>query len=591
MKTKTAGKRHFILGIMLLLLVLFVVPSFSSADPPVPRTVAGRVTYPDGTGVPNGILVRLNHSNTITTTYTNAPALPQLKGSYSATITASINDMVYATALNATHYGVGNTTIVSGTTYINMILNKTRPAETNITITSQQPLNLNLSAPRNLTFDIRIVDAITGQNCNTTITIQNTNIARTTPITKTQGTLNTTTTPKSEFYTILPYDQGTTNATITSICQNNGIKLYDENWKTVTINVIDDVPPQVTPISPGGVSTNRTSQSINFTFQVNDTAVITSCELVVNDTIQDTIFSVQKLVENDIQATLNNGLQNWYVNCTDSNGNEGMSEVRSINISYYPPSVGAVSSYSPVILSAGANTSVSCNATVYDYDGGDTIVSSNASLFHQTALQSDPDNKSTHYSNSSCLVTGVSGLYANVSCGFSLAYYANNGTWTCNMTVVDDVGLQNFNQTSLSVDPLFAFDVSEQVLDYGNITVDATSSEQSLMFTNRGNQQLGLYAYGYGGNDPVTGENYSFFCPSINITIANQRYALSSGVAFNSMIPLNSSLKDTTIVLPKQNSDSEVSDSLFWKLYLAPSQQIVITGQCNGTIVFEAFAS
>jgi len=105
------------------------------------------------------------------------------------------------------------------------------------------------------------------------------------------------------------------------------------------------------------------------------------------------------------------------------------------------PEVGCVSvndsNGGAIQLSVADDLAVTCNATITDTGGYQTIVSANATLYHQSSASSSPDDYNSHYTNSSCSFTGGSGNVRNASCVFVLRHEALNGTWTCNVSAVD----------------------------------------------------------------------------------------------------------------------------------------------------------
>jgi hypothetical protein len=254
-----------------------------------------------------------------------------------------------------------------------------------------------------------------------------------------------------------------------------------------------------------------------------------------------------------------------------------------------PPFGVSVAFQSPALLSAGAYTSIECNSSFNFSIGGGNITGVSAQFFVTGLGEGSSVDNSTHYVNSSCAPISVAGYYANFSCVFRVAYWALNGSWTCNATATTNAEVNGSKSFAGVVDPLFAFDMSSLWVDYGNLSVGETSIEKSLSLQNVGNQNLSMDSYGFGGFVEGIGTGYSFLCPNWNITIGNERYSQSSGVSWSAMTPLTSVPgTDLGLVVPKQINETNVTRSLYWLLYVEPTAQAAPKGvTCNGTINFD----
>src|SRR3989338_8785511 len=122
--------------ILLILVHSILLSVIVKAPPPSPHNVEGRVLTNSSNGVQNGIPVTINDtvSNDYVLTYTDAPDVPELRGSYSATINGNDGDLIIVTAWNSTHYGTNISNLISSTTNVNVVLNTTRASEGNVTI-------------------------------------------------------------------------------------------------------------------------------------------------------------------------------------------------------------------------------------------------------------------------------------------------------------------------------------------------------------------------------------------------------------------------------------------------------------------------
>ena len=98
---------------------------------------------------------------------------------------------------------------------------------------------------------------------------------------------------------------------------------------------LDTTAPTIELISPEDDYTKRTSKSsyeIDFKFRVSDESDIVSCSLIIDGEIEETKTNIQKDVENVFSERFERGSYTWQIKCTDSEGNEASSELRSLII-------------------------------------------------------------------------------------------------------------------------------------------------------------------------------------------------------------------------------------------------------------------
>ncbi|MBW2997199.1 hypothetical protein KY349_02555, partial [Candidatus Woesearchaeota archaeon] len=118
------------------------------------------------------------------------------------------------------------------------------------------------------------------------------------------------------------------------------------NWSLSIIQtaVNDTAAPLVTLINPPNASTDYDGQ-VTFQYNVTDASPINNCELVINDTVVSTDYSVTRNITQNFNYTLSDGTYEWYVNCTDTYANEGQSEkwILYVNIPSGTPVVTLIS--------------------------------------------------------------------------------------------------------------------------------------------------------------------------------------------------------------------------------------------------------
>jgi hypothetical protein len=288
-----------------------------------------------------------------------------------------------------------------------------------------------------------------------------------------------------------------------------------------------------------------------------------------------------------------------------------------VNVTNTQPNITSVSvddSVSDILgeidLTANGATVVTCNATVFDYNGFQDITyanHTNATLFIAGTGSNAADDNNTHYTNQSCgncIQAADAADPARTSycfCNFAVQYYANaSSNWVCNFGVRDNGGTArpenqlnhsaNLSSGIVTVTELLAINVST-VLDYGNLSVTQTSPEIQHNVTNGGNLDFNLTLRGYAGtqdfgpDDPTY--NLTMLCTQGNISTGNQRFSLSNGTAFSGMTVLPNSTTVTNLTFPQRIDDSHPGPSMnstYWQI-LVP---FGAAGTCNGTIVFGA---
>ncbi|MEK6943624.1 MAG: hypothetical protein AABX00_06180 [Nanoarchaeota archaeon] len=159
--------------IFLALAMNFIIMAKFALAPPSSHNVEGQV-FANGSanGVPNEIPITINDTITedFVFTYVNGvEETPELRGTYSDTISGNDGDFILVTSWNATHYGIYAVNLSPTTTTANVILNTTRPSEENVTIVF--PANnsiLNKTVIFSFFANISILGG-DGFDCNTSI--------------------------------------------------------------------------------------------------------------------------------------------------------------------------------------------------------------------------------------------------------------------------------------------------------------------------------------------------------------------------------------------------------------------------------------
>lgn len=292
-----------------------------------------------------------------------------------------------------------------------------------------------------------------------------------------------------------------------------------------------------------------------------------------------------------------------YVGAANTTNNTVLARVNVTNTE--PNITSVVVTPSQIDLTADGTTIVTCNISVFDYNGWQDINpnATNATFHIQSVGRDGSTDNNYRYRNESCGVCtqgGGSSTNATCECKFGLQYYTNDSsTWICNATIGDRGGTQKsgsrLNLTDIDVSSaatvtkLLAINTSTS-LDYGNLSVTETSAEIVHNVTNAGNINLNLSLRGYGGDNETLGQNVTMICDLGNITFGNQRYMVGSdrnGTAFADMKNLTNQTVITNSTFPARTDDAAFGfdrNSTFWKLQIPLS----VGGLCNGTIIFGA---
>jgi len=242
-----------------------------------------------------------------------------------------------------------------------------------------------------------------------------------------------------------------------------------------------------------------------------------------------------------------------------------------------------------IILNQGTTDIVYCNATVTDLNGYLDIIDYNATLFHETTTAGAADQNIDHYTNATCMNSTISGNITsiNVQCTFNVWFYANNGTWTCNVTAFDGNSINHSSGTEI-IDPLFALDLNTSVIDYGELAPgDSSADDVPVRVTNFGNMDINVSVEGYG---VTLHDGLAMDCILGDINVSYEKYDVQPGQTIANMYnltenPLINGVPGLTI--PKNTVDgSNSTNTTFWKMHVPYGNPL--KGFCNGTVLFSA---
>ena len=241
-----------------------------------------------------------------------------------------------------------------------------------------------------------------------------------------------------------------------------------------------------------------------------------------------------------------------------------------------------------VDLSPANTTQINCTGYVYDLNGWDDVDYANATLYDYSQGDGPTTDNNYRYRNSSCSCAEVDANNASCSCIFDVWYYANNGTWQCNMTAYDSYGISDTNTSNnITINTVIGID-SQAEIDYGNLSVTETSTDKTANVSNYGNALINVSVRAYGGDTDATNPgNNSLTCDLGNITLPYERYSLSSGTDFTAMTAVTNDSTYMGLQVPVRTNDTAYENDTqltYWKLRIP----LTVGGYCNGTLIFTA---
>ena len=245
------------------------------------------------------------------------------------------------------------------------------------------------------------------------------------------------------------------------------------------------------------------------------------------------------------------------------------------------------SSLRNITVSAGGFQTVTCNASVRDWNGFNDIIQVNATLTYFLNKSTDVDDNNTHYTNATCTANSSTGTYTGwYLCSFAnVLYYANNGTWGCNVVVMDTYNKTGNLTGNTTFYAVYALNVTDGI-DYGNVAVEDFSNDTNANITNFGNMAINVTVQGYG---VTIGDGLAMNCSiNSNITVANEHFSTNPGIPYASKSALsNAAQLITNLTMPKQTLPStQIINATYWQLYIPPNP----AGNCTGWIIFTATA-
>jgi len=284
-------------------------------------------------------------------------------------------------------------------------------------------------------------------------------------------------------------------------------------------------------------------------------------------------------------------------------GSPNATVITSMSIANTAPDVTNVSLDDPITLVPNSTILVTCMAVVEDFDSDTDIVAVNATLYDPlSSFALDTDDNNHHYTNSSCTFETSYGTFngydddsyrALANCSFELWYYANAGSWVCNVSAFDTSSSLGINTDTGTVSQLLALGLPD-TLDYGLVNATDISVENMTNITNYGNVAVNLSLEGYG---VTVGDGLAMNCTlgSIGtISIEHEKYNLTASNtsvltlgqadSIYTNLTTNPTIRFFNLTWRSNDSVNDVWKPAYWRMYVP----LGVAGNCTGNIIFGA---
>ena len=342
------------------------------------------------------------------------------------------------------------------------------------------------------------------------------------------------------------------NNTITNItlALNDGIygwnifcydyRNFSGNFQNNFTLTVDTKAPNISIEGPINNSI-KYSNLVNFQFNVSDLSPLLNCILVINGLVNktnDTVIYRYSSGQN-ISQHLKNGNYNWSINCTDSNGFQGMTLTYNLSIVNTEPVLVSVyinqSNYTPIE-----------NSTIYILVQFNVTDNEDLNDLNDSSCLCAVDNQSNFVSaftsNQSCSATTI-GSNREYSCKIPMLFWYNPGNWSLKIALKDNSNNTISNQSlSFIYNELTAYSVSGLNVNFGTINSSyyyQNKSSGPTTIINTGNKEVYLNITGddIDGEDDIAYSNY-FYVNTINNTVSATKIGTQSNHINNGTIPL-----------------------------------------------------
>jgi hypothetical protein len=275
---------------------------------------------------------------------------------------------------------------------------------------------------------------------------------------------------------------------------------------------------------------------------------------------------------------------------------------------------------SDIDLVAYGNKTAYCVFNVTDKDGYANINQSslNVTIYFAQAGLGSTGNRKYNFSvywndtqnNNACINQSFGGgdtydgwIYYN--CSFSMAYFAENGTWSCfaNIKDISEKGPWANNTANATVNELIALNISRNWIDFGFLGLgeNTTSASYNTTIENIGNVPISVNVTAGWNFTEILDDSYAMKCNISYINETDIYFDDADGSTFHSDIGgadwenLDSGFNSASdMVLNEANSYSVSSTyTIYWGVNLLNTVNMVPRpqGACSGWLFFDALRS
>ena len=246
-------------------------------------------------------------------------------------------------------------------------------------------------------------------------------------------------------------------------------------------------------------------------------------------------------------------------------------------------------------LTPASTTHTTCSGVLQDLEGDSSIQSVVAEFFSSSSSFGASDNNKKHYTNSTCQINSTYGTsyQAMISCSFEIEYYAEFGSWQCQINATDNYSASISASDTTTVNTLLALGV-DSAMEFGAIDNEKVGQEIETKVTNYGNVKMNLTLSGY-GNTPSDGN--AMECGSSDIPVDYMKFNLTtSNPGDLTLSEFEATYQNLTTgptthafnLNSKQNDlQGEANASTYWRVYVPQG----VSNNCTGNIVFGATQS
>jgi len=251
---------------------------------------------------------------------------------------------------------------------------------------------------------------------------------------------------------------------------------------------IDTTAPTVninTSLNNTVFNTSTPTFDFNFTDSYSNT---TNCTLYLNDTAYNITNGISNNTQTNLTAntSLTNSDYTAYINCTDLAGNVNTSTILKVQVAVnYTPTIDDVSSVPAQVPNPEADKVVEINFTASDQNGVGNLNDSSARVIV---------NYSGITREGNCTPNDINDTATNYNCSVAMMYYDPAGTWTINVTVIDNSQLSAYNATvDFTYQELLYIQVDPVVFGFGDFYPGQSNQaalSNPLLIDNMGNVNL-----------------------------------------------------------------------------------------------------